>query len=84
MRRNEEEGNVVDLVHKYRHQLVEKGAELVRQDRRNQDVLQLDQSSGMAVFEQLLEGCLLTLAFTEQNGAQLCILNWRFPNALLN
>lgn len=53
--RLEQEAKVIDLVHKYRQHLVEKGAALVSKDRRTQAALRMAQNSATAIFKQLLE-----------------------------
>jgi hypothetical protein len=75
--RTEQEVFVTDLVSKYRKHLIQRGSDLVSKDRQEQAI-------GTAVFSQVLDGCLLTLAYSEVAGHQLCILAWRFTNPLLN
>ena len=75
--RSEQEVFISDLVHKNRKLLVQRGAGLMRNDQR-------DEVIGTAVFSQLLDGCLLTLAYSDIAGHQLCVLSWRFTDPSLN
>lgn len=71
--RSEQEVFVSELLHKYHKHLVQRGVQLVRKHHREQ-----------AVFYQLLEGCLLTLAYRYEAGDQLAIRAWQFTDPCLN
>jgi len=79
-----EEGVVVDLVHKYRKHLVARALELVRGIRDVQGDVDPIMARGATVFHQMLEGYLLTLAYSANEGHQVGILNWRNTNPVLN
>jgi hypothetical protein len=74
--RTTKEVALADLVAKYKKHLVRRGTKLIRQDRREQARRGLEPTAGVAVFKQLLEGCLLTLLYTRNEGHQLVILDW--------
>ena len=75
--RTEQEVVVTDLVHKNHKLLIERGQELLRTD-------EVQDSIGAAVFSQVLDGCLLTVAYSAVDGHQLCVLAWHFTDPLLN
>ena len=75
--RTDQEVVVTDLVHKNHKLLIERGVELMQKDEGGDHI-------GAAVFSQLLDGCLLTLAYSAIDGHQLCILSWHFTDPALN
>lgn len=82
--RTDNEVVVGDLVAKYKHHLIGRGLSLLEQDREVQSDKGLEPSTGVAVFKQLLEGCLLTLLYSAHDGHQLVILDWHFTDPQLN
>ena len=74
----------MDLVHKYRKHLVARALELVRGIRDVQGDVDPIMARGATVFHQMLEGYLLTLAYSANEGHQVGILNWRNTNPVLN
>ena len=75
--RSEQEVFISELVYKNRELLVQRGTDLMRND-------PPDKPIGAAVFSQVLEGCLLTLAYSDIAGHQLCVQSWRFTDPSLN
>lgn len=67
----------MDVVHKDRKHLVARALELVRGIRDVQGDVDTVMARGATVFHQMLEGYLLTLAYSSDEGHQLGILNWR-------
>lgn len=81
---NNEERYIMDLVHKYRDHLVGRALELVRGTRVSQAGEERVPIKGLTVFSQVLEGCLLTVAYASKDGHQLGVLNWKSTNPSLN
>jgi hypothetical protein len=82
--RTEQEVLVTDLVDKYQKHLIQRGSALMRKRGQEQASSGQEQTIGTAIFNQLLDGCLLTLAYSDVGGHQLCVLAWRFTNPALN
>lgn len=80
--RTEQEVFITDLVTKHRHHLVEKGEDLIRD--RKHDPVEDELSIGTVIFSKLLEGCLLTLAYSVNDAKQLYIVDWRFTDPACN
>ncbi len=81
--RTEREVFIYRLVRKHRMHLLQRGEELVDQDRRAQ-ASPYDPATGTAIFKQLLEGCLLTLAYSIEDDHRLFILDWLFTDPAWN
>jgi hypothetical protein len=80
--RTEQEVFITDLVTKHRRHLVEKGQDLLRE--RLQDPVGDEMSIGTVIFSKLLEGCLLTMAYSVKDTNQLYIVDWRFTDPACN
>ena len=74
----------MDLVHRYRRHLLQRALDLVRGRRAVKGSMAPVATRSATVFYQVLEGYLLTLAYSANDGHQLGILNWRFTDPAMN
>jgi hypothetical protein len=82
--RTDQEVFITDLVHKHRHHLVKKGLDLLQKDQHEQHPVADELSIGTVIFSKLLEGCLLTLAYSVKDANELYVVDWRFTDPACN
>lgn len=80
--RTEQEVFIADVVKRHRKHLVEMGRALIAEQRLDPDRNEF--GIGTVLFSKLLEGCLLTLAYSGQEARALCIVDWRFTDPACN
>lgn len=79
--RTEQEVFIADVVKRHRFHLVEMGRALIAEQ---QDPQGNGFGIGTVIFGKLLEGCMLTLAYSAQAARSLCIVDWQFTDPACN